>query len=425
MGAAPPSDEVVTIRLGDPTVICINCADKIGLSGDFARIILEAGLSVVRADLSRDGQWCYLVFWVVPRPGPKLHINWKYLKRNLIATCPPNPLHIFFMTYLEPKPSNIYILHVCSWDRTHLLHDVAKAFWELEFSVHKIKVVTTPEEKVMGLFFITDKRDLLHTKNRQEEICNHLQYLLGDSSTQCKLEVAPSDIKSMDYAPISLLPPSFVEELFNSEAGELKDDSTKKYDSRNKQSPDLTGKNISVTIDNALSPAHTLVQIACKDRRGLLYDILRTLKDYSFQVSYGRLATTPKGKCEVDVFVLQADGRKIIDKQKQSSVCLRLKQEILDPVRVVVADCGPDTVLLVATRMELSGTGRPRVLYDVTLVLKALGIPIFSADMGRYSVDDLQWEVYKFLLIDRPDLSLGTQQKRGQLTGHIKNILIG
>jgi hypothetical protein len=47
----------------------------------------------------------------------------------------------------------------------------------------------------------------------------------------------------------------------------------------------LTSDNVSITMDNSLSPAHTLVQIVCQDHKGLLYDIMRTLKDYNIQVN--------------------------------------------------------------------------------------------------------------------------------------------
>lgn len=52
--------------------------------------------------------------------------------------------------------------------------------------------------------------------------------------------------------------------------------------------------------------------------------------------------------------------------------------EMLHPLRVIVADRGPDTELLVANPVELSGQGRPLVFYDVTRALKILGICIFS-----------------------------------------------
>ena len=79
----------------------------------------------------------------------------------------------------------------------------------------------------------------------------------------------------------------------------------------------------------------------------------------------------------------------------------------------------------VASRMELSGKGRPRVQLDVTLVLKMLDICIFSADIGRHVIGDLQWEVYRFLLIDRLDLSLESSHTRSHIIARVKHMMIG
>lgn len=67
-----------------------------------------------------------------------------------------------------------------------------------------------------------------------------------------------------------------------------------------------------------------------------------------------------------------------MDPEKQSALCSRLKEEMLHPLCVIIANRGPDTELLVANPVELSGEGRPRVFYDVTLALKLLGIYIFT-----------------------------------------------
>lgn len=50
------------------------------------------------------------------------------------------------------------------------------------------------------------------------------------------------------------------------------------------QSGTSTSDSVSIVMDNTLSPAHTLVQIMCQDHKGLLYDIMRTLKDFNIQV---------------------------------------------------------------------------------------------------------------------------------------------
>lgn len=80
----------------------------------------------------------------------------------------------------------------------------------------------------------------------------------------------------------------------------------------------------------------------------------------------------------MDLFIQKEDGKKIIDIENQVALCSRLKEEMLHPLRVIVTNRGPDTELLVANPVELSGKGRPRVFYDVTFALKTLGICIFS-----------------------------------------------
>ncbi|MBA0875885.1 hypothetical protein Goshw_015755, partial [Gossypium schwendimanii] len=139
----------------------------------------------------------------------------------------------------------------------------------------------------------------------------------------------------------------------------------------------LTSNNVSVVMDNSLSPAHTLVQIVCQDHKGLLYDIMRTLKDYSIQISYGRVYIRQGSKCEIDLFIMQAGGKKIVDPSKQSTLSSHLKMELLQLLRVAVVSRGPDTELLVANPVELSSKGRPLVFYDITRALKMLNTCIF------------------------------------------------
>jgi hypothetical protein len=80
----------------------------------------------------------------------------------------------------------------------------------------------------------------------------------------------------------------------------------------------------------------------------------------------------------MDLFIMQADGKKIVDPNKQNSLASRFRMELLRPLRVAIVSRGPDTELLVANPVELSGNGRPLVFYDITLALKMLDVCIFS-----------------------------------------------
>ena len=44
---------------------------------------------------------------------------------------------------------------------------------------------------------------------------------------------------------------------------------------------------VDIVVDNSTSREHTLITIACRDRKGLTYDIMRVLKDQEVRIAYG------------------------------------------------------------------------------------------------------------------------------------------
>ncbi|PKA56383.1 hypothetical protein AXF42_Ash014886 [Apostasia shenzhenica] len=381
MGLA--SDEVVVVQLGkkpdEPSIVTVNCPDKTGLGCDLCRITLEFGLCITRGDVSTDGQWCFVVLWVVPC-SPKTDIQWTSLKNRLLSVCPSVSIPFYPDLGSFPKASQTYLLKLFSVDRNGLLHG----------------------------------KELLHTKKRRDETCEKLCSVLGDSCISCEIKLAEDF-----HQGFSSLPPPVAEELFSS-------DLSKNQNCLEAFSPDSTRvKKVDVAIDNSLSPSHTLLQIHCIDQKGLLYDILRILKGYNIQISYGRFMSDMKGYREIDLFIQQTDGKKIVDPEKQEALCSKLKLEMLQPLRVIIVSRGPDTELLVANSVELCGKGRPRVFYDVTFALKMLGVCIFLAEIGKHTTAENQWEVYRFLLEERTEFPLSNRRTRIQIVDKVRRTLMG
>lgn len=46
---------------------------------------------------------------------------------------------------------------------------------------------------------------------------------------------------------------------------------------------------VSVTLDNATTSAYSLVTVVAADRKGLVYDLMRTLKDIHLRVAYAKV----------------------------------------------------------------------------------------------------------------------------------------
>ncbi|CDO99796.1 unnamed protein product [Coffea canephora] len=372
----------------DHTVITVNCPDKTGLGCDLCRVILLFGLSIARGDVQTDGKWCYLVFWVVGKPMTR----WSLLKTRLQEVCPTctpaaSGIYYYRPEFQQPRPLDIFLLKFwCSYDRKGLLHDVTQVLCELELTIKRVKVSIAPDGGVMDLFFVTDTRELLHTKKRQEEAIDHLKAVLGDAMLNCEIELAIPEVTAYSQ---SFLPSSVTEDMFRLEMLGV-----------------LASSSVSIEVDNSLRPSHTLVRVLCQDHKGLIYDIMRTLKDYNIQIAYGRFFANPKRNCEVDLFITQADGKQMSDPNKKNALCSRLRMELAHPLRVDVISRGPDTELLVANPVELSGRGRPLVFYDITLALKNMNISIFSVEIGRHRIHDREWEVYRILLDECDGFSL-------------------
>ncbi|PIA53053.1 hypothetical protein AQUCO_01000726v1 [Aquilegia coerulea] len=417
-----PCDDLVIIKNGnkegEATVITVNCPDKTGLGCDLCKIILEFGLCITKGDVSTDGRWCYVVLWVVPHPSLS-NVRWENLKERLLSVC-PSCLSPFFL-YPQPSRSTtptVYLLKFCCLDRKGLLHDVTHVLCELELLIQRVKVMTTPDDKVLDLFFITDCMELLHTKERQDETFKKLQSVLGESCISCELKSLGPENEALQHG-IAALSPEVADELFGYELSEK--------ESRSQAlSADLTKvKKTTIVVDDYLSPSHTLLQIHCVDQKGLLYDIMRMSKDCDIKIAHGRFSSSIKGYRDVDLFIQQNDGKKISDPEKQSALCARLKVEMLHPLRVVITHRGPDTELLVANPVEASGKGRPRVFYDVTLALKVLGICIFSAEIWRHTTSDRQWEVYRFRLEESRAFPLDNSRARDQIVDRVRRTLMG
>jgi UTP:GlnB (protein PII) uridylyltransferase len=101
---------------------------------------------------------------------------------------------------------------------------------------------------------------------------------LADSCIKCELQLAGQEYEHNHG--ISSLSSVLAKELFQCEL------SDNEFQSQ-ALSPDMQKlKKANVTLDNSLSPAHTLLQIQCVDHKGLHYDIMRTFKDLNFKVQF-------------------------------------------------------------------------------------------------------------------------------------------
>jgi hypothetical protein len=220
-----------------------------------------------------------------------------------------------------------------------------------------------------------------------------------------------------------------------------------------------------VTVDTLMSEKHTVFQIRTRDRKGLLYDVLRASKDLEVKVNYAKVemrdggdlnrrarnAATGSGAdnardareylCEIDLFV----GR-CVNVRERRYLCQRYKENVERPVSVQIMTLGLDettTELRVIAPLDISGFTRPRVLLDVTEALRQLKVMVFKADIlvddrsdasairedrggGRFEDRGSggRQEVHRFLLTDAKGQPISSVRDRKVICNRVLGVLL-
>jgi [protein-PII] uridylyltransferase len=82
-----------------------------------------------------------------------------------------------------------------------------------------------------------------------------------------------------------------------------------------------------ISFDNTFSPNYSVIQLVCRDRLGLLYDITRTLSGMGVDISMAKIST--EAHRAIDTFyATEKDNKKITDLRRQVSIKKKLKDMI-------------------------------------------------------------------------------------------------
>ena len=319
-------------------------------------------------------------------------VDWELLRQRLELLCPHKStistipsVESFEMLEQMHANQSLYILQVEARDRVGLLHDVTLALWELQLTVHRAHVTTSPCGKAVDLFYVTDDLHELPNPSR-----------VGDISRRVKTVVARTP-EALNRVNVLVHPaPSFVTRQGRTKT--LRESSGMIV---TEAKPPVFDYETTVEVDNLMSPAHTVFQIRTRDRQGLLYDCLRVSKDLKVSVSYAKIEIVDDSICEVALFT-----RNIENEEQMKYLCDKYKEHVDRPLKVEMLCHKGETMtseLRVVAPLDISGHTRPRVLLDVTEALQALNVMVFKADIlidPRTVENFIQDEVHRFLLTD-------------------------
>ena len=257
------------------------------------------------------------------------------------------------------KPST-FILGVELDDRVGLLRDLTLTLWECALIVQRAHISTSPANTAVDLFYVMDTKDELPNEDRVQEIEMAVRSVVAHGN---EVKVGLHQV------------PFYAQGDYITRAGWLDDFSISQVESASA----TEYPSCDVWVDNLMSERHTVFQMISRDRKGLLYDILRASKELKVQIYYAKVEMKSGGLCEIDLFC-----ERMTNDENARYLCQKYKQNIERPVAVQITSKGIDdlaTEMRVICPLDFTGVTRPRVLLDATEALRRLNVMVFKADI--------------------------------------------
>ncbi|MEO7934499.1 MAG: [protein-PII] uridylyltransferase [Chthoniobacterales bacterium] len=166
---------------------------------------------------------------------------------------------------------------ICTWDRADLLWHIAGSFAVVPLNILSADIFTRKDNLVLDVFRVCDTRFNAVTNDKE---ITRVDKTLAQSLT----------IEDFDFAPLIAR--------------------TRKNKIHPIQEYDFPTR---IRVNNETNPHHSVVEVLCPDRLGLLYDLLRALSKLEINIFTSRI-TTEKGAAIDTFYVSNEKGEKITDR---------------------------------------------------------------------------------------------------------------
>ncbi|KAL6986102.1 ACT domain-containing protein acr8 [Sarracenia purpurea var. burkii] len=349
--------EKLVIRMTTPRVIIDNvgCANATRVMIDSARkhgILLEAvqvltdlNLSIKKAYISSDGRWFMDVFHVTDLNGNKLTdesvIN--YMEQSL------GTIHFASSKSFD----GLTALELTGTDRLGLLSEVFAVLADLQCNVVEAKL-WTHNGRIASLIYAKDcnSGSAIEDSEKIDRIEGRLRNLLkGDN-----------DIRSAKTS-VSMAVTHTERRLHQMMFADRDYERTPTLRAR--------GDGPLVTVQNCLEKGYSVVNIQCKDRTKLLFDVVCTLTDMEYVVFHATVDTTGN-QAHLEFFIRHTDGTPISSEAEKQRVILCLQAAI-------------ERRESEGVRLELCTADRQGLLADVTRTFRENGLNVTRAEISTSS----------------------------------------
>nr|GMD79912.1 ACT domain-containing protein ACR8-like [Ipomoea batatas]GME21641.1 ACT domain-containing protein ACR8-like [Ipomoea batatas] len=341
--------EKLVIRMNTPRVmidnagcttatrVMIDSARKHGILLEAVQVLTDLNLSIKKAYVSSDGRWFMDVFHVTDLDGNKLTDESviKYIEQSLETIHHSSSKCFDGLTALE----------LTGTDRIGLLSEVFAVLSDLQCNVVESKV-WTHNGRIASLIYLKDcdSGSPIEDSQKIDRIEARLRNVLkGDNDIRsARTSVSMADT----HTERRLHQMMFADRDYE----------------RNKTVVPV------VSVLNCLEKGYSVVNIQCKDRTKLLFDVVCTLTDMQYVVFHATL-NTAGDRASLEFFIRHTDGTPISSDAEKQRVILCLQAAI-------------ERRASEGTRLELCTSDRQGLLADVTRTFRENGVNVTRAEIS-------------------------------------------
>ncbi|KAK1384862.1 ACT domain-containing protein ACR8-like [Heracleum sosnowskyi] len=326
------------------TRVMIDSARKHGILLEAVQVLVDLNLSIKKAYVSSDGRWFMDVFHVTDLDGNKITDEGVigYIEKSLGT--------LYYMPTQSKCVNGLTALELTGNDRIGLLSEVFAVLADLQVNVVESKV-WTHNGRIASLIYVKDCDSGYPIEDEQkiDTIVTRLRNVLeGDT-----------DIRSAKT--VVSLAVTHTERRLHQMMFADRDYERKPIIWTNGDSP-------IVSVQNCFERGYSGVNIHCKDRAKLMFDVVCTLTDMDYIVFHATVKTGGD-RANMEFFIRHIDGTPIRSDAEKQRVILCLRAAI-------------ERRASEGIQLELSADDRPGLLADVMRTFRENGINVTRAEIA-------------------------------------------
>ncbi|GKB68634.1 ACT domain-containing protein [Tanacetum coccineum] len=325
------------------TLVMIDSARKDEILLEAVQVLTDLNLLIKKGYVSSDGRWNMDVFHVTNLDGNKL-------TDDSIINCIQQSLGALRDTRYKSM-DGLTAIELTGTDRVGLLSEVFAVLSELKCDVVESKV-WTHNGRIASLIYLKDCDSgcPIEDSQKMESIENRLRNVLkGDN-----------DIRSAKTS-VSMSITHTERRLHQMMCADRDYERTPIIKTSGEYSA-------VVSVQNCLEKGYSVLNITCKDRPKLLFDIICTLTDLQYVVFHATINTTDDG-AYLEFFIRHIDGSPISSEAEKQRVTLCLRAAI-------------ERRASEGVRLELCKADKPGLLAEVTRTFRENALNVTRAEIS-------------------------------------------